>query len=437
MEQTINITDGHPLKGTVKISGAKNEVTKLMVASTLFDKPLEILNVPNIGDVEITAELMKNLGSAVHFHPDKHSLTIDSHGIHGHQAVFTQNNGNRLSILLAGPLLYRFGKAVVQKPGGCRIGERPLDLHLFYLRSLGVTIAEDDCLIHLSGSLRGATIEFPYKSVGATEGALLAALHAKGETIIKNAANEPEVIELIKILQRGGALIEMDAQNNLHLTGIEKPLVLRHPVTVMGDRVEAVSYAAAAVATGGQVELDGINQYSIITALTTLRKIGAKLDFDQQNILVSGSDDLHPLNIETDPHPALATDFQQVLTVLLSQAKGESMIHETVFDNRFAYLESLNQLGGKFSVSTKCSPFATCRFSDLHNHTAHIVGPMQFTGGTARITDLRAAFALVMAGLISPNETTLTDIHHLLRGYEDPIGKLHKLGANIKLASNP
>ncbi len=433
MQQVLQIHGGKPLKGRVKISGAKNETTKIMVASALFNCPITLDNVPNIGDVEITAELMRGLGATVHHHTEKSRLTVDARLLKNSEAIYQSTKHNRISVLLAGPLLHRFGKAKVQKPGGCKIGQRPLDMHLLYLKKMGVTIEETDEEIRLSGKMHGAVVEFPYKSVGATEGALLASVYADGETIIKNPANEPEIIEQIKILQLGGALIEYDIAGSIHITGVSKPLILNHPVAMIGDRVEAISYAAAALATKGDVVLEGVKQESIITALTILRKIGANIEIDGDNIRVHNGGDLLPCDVETDPHPAFATDFQQPMVVLLSQATGVSHMHETVFDNRFAYLDSLNELGGNFKVSTRCNPFISCRFADLHNHTAKIVGPTKFTGGTTSFTDLRAAFGLVMAGLLSKNTTTLKEVHHLLRGYDRPVDKLHGLGADLKL----
>lgn len=432
-QDRLLIHGGTPLSGTVRISGAKNETTKLMVASALLDSEVVLENVPHIGDVDITSELLQNLGATVHYSPDKATMRVDARSLKKHEAIYVSNRGNRLSILLAGPLLYRFGQAVVQKPGGCKIGDRPLDLHIHYLRALGITIEEEGNVIKLRGTLRGNTIAFPYKSVGATEGALLAAVYASGETVIKNAANEPEITEQIKFLQRAGSLIEYDANQDIHVHGVSRPLHLDHPITIIGDRVEAISYACAAVASNGSIRLEGIQQHQIITPLTALRQIGARIAFDGKAITISRDHTLKPLNVETDPYPAFATDYQQMFAVVLSLASGTSYIHETVHDNRFAYLGQLNKLGGHFEVSETCKPFANCRFSSLHNHTAKIAGPMQFHGGMAEITDLRAAFALVMAGLLSSQPTHLSEANHLLRGYDHPIEKLTRLGARIEL----
>lgn len=431
--QTLEILGARPLRGSVAISGAKNEVTKLMVAATLMSRPLHLTNVPEIGDVAVTCELLRNIGASIAYNPAKHEMSIDASNLKHHEAIYKSTRGNRLSILLAGPLLHKFGKAVVQKPGGCRIGERPLDLHMYYMRQMGIKIEEDDKIVSLTGALHGATIEFPYKSVGATEGALLASVYAKGETIIKNPAHEPEIFEMIKVLQRSGAVIWFDAAEDIHILGVEKPLALDHPVRILGDRVEAISYACAALATDGQITLEGVEQHQFITALSALRRIGARIVFDGKTITVSRDGNLHPLNLETDPHPAFATDFQQIFAVVLSLAEGVSYIHETVHDRRFAYLHELNKLGGKFSVATGCAPFLTCRFSQLHEHTAKIEGPVQYHGGVATITDLRAAFALVLAGLCASQPTHLTEAHHLLRGYDNPIEKLHALGAELTL----
>ena len=433
MGQILRIKGGKPLKGKVHISGAKNEVTKLMVASTLFSRPFYIENVPDIEDVRITAEMLRRMGVDVAFRPDKHIIALNTTKMSKHEAVFSNGSANRLSILLAGPLLHKFGRAVVEKPGGCRIGERPLDLHLYYLKRLGVEIDEDEFQISLSGKLTGGNVEFPYKSVGATEGVLLASVYAKGTTIITNHANEPEIIELIKVLQQAGAMIEYDSEGRIKVTGVDYPLFVEHPVQVIGDRVEAISYFAAALATNGEISADGIDQRHIFTALSTLRKAGARIDITGEKITVARHGILLPIDVETDPHPALATDFQQVIAVLLSQAEGTSHIHETVFERRFIYLEQLNKLGGKFSVSLGCRPFKPCRFAQKSEHTATVKGPAYFHGGEAEITDLRAAFALVMAGLLSDNDTILHNAHHLLRGYDKVIEKLRSLGADIKL----
>jgi UDP-N-acetylglucosamine 1-carboxyvinyltransferase len=433
MTQILRIKGGKPLKGKVKISGAKNEVTKLMVASTLFDRPFYIENVPDIEDVRITADMLRRMGVDVAFRPDKHVIALNATRMSKHEAVFGEGKANRLSILLAGPLLHKFSKAVVEKPGGCRIGERPLDLHLYYLKQLGIDIEEDEYQISLNGKLTGGNIEFPYKSVGATEGALLASVYAKGTTVITNHANEPEIIELIKVLQQAGAMIEYDSEGRIKVTGVDYPLHVDHPIAVIGDRVEAISYFAAALATNGDITAEGIDQRHIFTALATLRRAGAKIDISNERIRVSRNGILLPLDIETDPHPALATDFQQVIAVLLSQSEGTSHIHETVYEHRFAYVEELNKLGGKFTVSTDCKPFKTCRFANKNAHMATVKGPAYYHGGEAEITDLRAAFALVMAGLLSDNVTKLQNVHHLMRGYDRVMQKLQSLGANVEL----
>ncbi len=433
-QQTLQIQGGKPLNGTVTVSGAKNEATKLMVASALMHKPVLLENVPDIGDVEITAELLRGIGASVAYNPKSQTMRIDATSLKSHHAIYEEvARGNRLSILLAGPLLHHFGEATVQKPGGCKIGERPLDLHIYYLRKMGVAIDEDDTLIHLKGKLRGAIIEFPYKSVGATEGVLLASVYATGTTVIKNPANEPEIAEQIKFLQRAGALIRYDANGNILVEGSTVPLAVTHPIRIMGDRVEAISYASAAAATDGKVAIAGIQQHQIITAVTALRRAGVHVEFDGQHMIVSRQGDLQALKLETDPHPAFATDFQQVFVVLLSQSTGTSFVHETVFDNRFNYLKQLNNLGGNFEVLRECKPFLSCRFSGLHEHTAKVSGPVAFHGGAAEITDLRAAFALTIAGLLSKHPTHLANAHHLLRGYDHPIEKLRALGAEISL----
>ncbi len=429
----LEIEGGVPLQGSVRISGAKNETTKLMVASTILDSPVTLENVPHIGDVSITSELLQGIGVSVQYSEKNASLRLNANGLSGHQAIYESKRANRLSVLLAGPLLYHFGEAVVQKPGGCKIGERPLDQHLYYLHRLGITIDEQDKIIKLKGKLRGNLIDFPYKSVGATEGALLAAVRADGETVIKNAANEPEIAEQIKFLQRAGALIWYTADGSIRIEGTSGKLSLDQPVRMIGDRVEAISYAAAAVASGGRVDLLGIQHHQIVTAISALRQCGANVEFNGAGIVVSAGEKVLPYRIETDPHPAFATDFQQVFVVLMSVARGLSFMHETVFDNRFKYLEQLNKLGGNFEVSTKCEPFNNCRFANAHEHTAKINGPIHFYGGQAEITDLRAAFALTMAGLLSPAKTRLTNAHHLLRGYDRPIEKLTALGAKIRL----
>lgn len=429
----LEIEGGVPLKGAVYISGAKNETTKLMVASTILDAPVTLQNVPHIGDVAITSELLHSLGVQIQYSEKNKTLRLDVHGLSGHQAIYESKRANRLSVLLAGPLLYHFGEAVVQKPGGCKIGERPLDQHLFYLHKLGITIDEQDTVIKLKGKLRGAVIDFPYKSVGATEGALLAAVRADGQTVIRNPANEPEITEQIKFLQRAGVIISYAADGSIIIQGTSAKLRLEHPVRMIGDRVEAISYAAAAVATGGNVELLGIQHHQIVTAISALRQCGAEVIFTGDSIVVQSGEKILPYKLETDPHPAFATDFQQVFVVLMSGAEGVSYMHETVFDNRFKYIEQLNKLGGNFVVSTKCLPFNSCRFANLHEHTTKINGPTHFYGGQAEITDLRAAFALTIAGLLAKTPTQLTNAHHLLRGYDHPIDKLTALGAKIKL----
>src|SRR5205085_4001907 len=330
------IRGGTPLYGEVQISGAKNAVTKLMIASLLTNHPCTLRNVPLIGDLELTMSLCRALGSDLTLFD--HTLSISTPSIKN-TFVETKVGGlNRMAIITVGPLLHRCGEADIPMPGGDRIGVRPIDFHLHGLKLMGAEIVEKDRRYHLSTprGLHGATIQLPFPSVMATENFLISASLAKGVTVIQNAALEPEIIDLIKFLQKMGAIIEIKVDRRIVVEGVDCLHAASH--TLLSDRNEAVSLAIAAYLTKGDVYLRGAQQDTLLTFLNTLSKMQLRFEIDDEGIRFLGDSRIPPaIALETDVHPGFMTDWQQPFTVLLTQAQGMSVVHETIYEDRFGY----------------------------------------------------------------------------------------------------
>ncbi len=428
---------GDPLFGAVSISGAKNMVTKIMTACLLAKKgKLIIRNVPFIGEVFITLRLFDQLGVNYKLNADK-TLEIEPQSFRSSKVKFEGNDGNRISLLLAGPVLAQFGEATIAKPKGCKIGLRKIDFHIQGLEKFGTEIKETNEFLFMKlgpQGLKGTQFRLPFPSVGATENLLITAVSAKGESIIDNCAVEPEIIELVKFLQGAGVEITLNGDRSIRVQGAEN--INLSEFTVIPDRVETVSLAAAALATKGDVFLKDAKQDLIVTFLGLLEKMGAGIEIKENGIRIFYKQSLKPISIATEVYPGLVTDFQQPLAILLSQVQGISHIHETIFEKRFDYLELLNPLiknNKKFAISDQCPKGQECRFSGQgHLHFAEINGPIELGAGQIAICDLRAGFALLTAGLLSDG-LKINNLKLLFRGYEDPIGKLKSLGADIEL----
>lgn len=435
----LKVQGGNPLKGTVRASGAKNAVTKMIVASVLSDKKCIFRNVPNIKDVEMTVLFCQELGMEVSW--DREQGILEAQTKHLKSSYIPQrfSGANRIPILMIGALLGRTNEdIIVPTSGGCKIGKRPVDFHIAALEKLGATIEyrkmkkEGAYFASAHEGLKGAAITLDYPSVGATENTILAACRAKGKTVIKNAAIEPEIIDLILFLQKLGVSIQVDTNRTIIIQETTQFYEAEH--YVMTDRIEAASLGMAAIATKGSVFVEGAEQRHMIIFLNKLREIGggfkAKhngIEFFYQNPLKGG------LHLETDVYPGFLTDWQQPFVTLLTQAKGISVVHETVYENRFGYLEILKTMGAKVEFFTQCLGSKPCRFaSQNYKHSVAISGPTPLKGKTIEIPDLRAGFAYIIAALISNEECIIKNLHFIDRGYEDVEKKLTSIGANIQ-----
>ena len=425
------IQGGRALSGEVRIRGAKNAATKMMIASLLTDEPVVLDNFPIIGDTDITAELCEGLGSHISVDKKAHRLSIHTPKMIGHRAPDLTRR-NRIPILALGPLLARKGKAFVPVMGGDKIGPRPVDLHIAALTALGARVKEtrDGFEASAPKGLSGANITFRFPSVGATENAMLAAVLAKGRTVIENAAMEPEVLDVIQLLQKMGAIIGMGAGRMIYIDGVDQLNGAKH--TILPDRNEAISFAVLGVATGGSVMLKGIGQQHLITFLNTLRKIGAGFTIKDDSITFFKEGDLVSTEIETDTHPGFMTDWQQPMAVLLTQANGSSIIHETIYEDRFGYAQDLNGMGADIHVLKSCLG-KPCRFyRNGFYHSALIKGPSKLKGAKLRVRDLRSGMAHVVAALVAKGESEIDGVDEIDRGYERLDERIRALGGNIE-----
>jgi UDP-N-acetylglucosamine 1-carboxyvinyltransferase len=426
------IKGGTPLHGEVQISGAKNAVTKLMIASLLTNEPCTLRNIPLIGDFELTLALCCAMGSEIAL--TDHTLSIVTPRIKC-SFVETKVGGlNRMAIISVGPLLHRCGEADIPMPGGDRIGLRPLDFHLDGLKKMGAEVVEQDGRYRFSapGQLHGATINLPFPSVMATENFLITASLAKGVTIIHNAALEPEIIDLIKFLQKMGAIIEIKVDRRIVIDGVDRLHAASH--TLLSDRNEAVSLAIAAYLTKGDVYLRGAQQDTLLTFLNTLSKMQLRFEVDDYGIRFLGDGPPPPaIALETDVHPGFMTDWQQPFTVLLTQANGMSVVHETIYEDRFGYTQTLQEMGAHIGLYTKCLGEVQCRFREKqYVHSCLVRGPSPLKATRLDIPDIRAGCSYILAALCADGTSEMYGIEHIERGYEKLDMKLRKLGAQIE-----
>ncbi len=433
MNDMIRITGGIPLKGEVRVSGAKNAATKELVAALLTSEPVTLKNVPEIGDVDVTIEMLQGLGAKVERTGD--TVTVDASGMNTSSVTDAFSKKNRIPILLFGPLLSRFGKAEIPALGGCKIGQRPVDFHTDALRSMGAKIdcsnGEYIATVPEGGRLHGTVIELPFPSVGATENVMLAAVLAKGTTVIKNAAIEPEIHDLAMLLQSMGAIIQLDVNRTWIIEGVESLHGATH--RVIPDRIEAASFAIAAVLTKGDVTIRGARQEHMLSLLNNLRRVGGEFEILEDGIRAFRTGDIKSATVETDVHPGFMTDWQQPFLILLTQAHGVSIVHETVYENRFGYTEALRKMGANIQIQTACLGSKDCRYKNRnHPHSAVIVGPTPLKAADIEIPDLRAGFSYLVAALIAEGTSTITGVEIIKRGYENIVGKLKELGAKVE-----
>src|SRR6266498_1491824 len=426
------IKGGTPLHGEVQISGAKNAVTKLMIASLLTNELCTLRNIPLIGDFELTLALCCAMGSEIAL--TDHTLSINTPRIKN-TFVETKVGGlNRLAIIAVGPLLHRCGEADIPMPGGDRVGLRPLDFHIDGLKKMGAEVVERDGRYRFSAprQLHGATISLPFPSVMATENFLITASLAKGVTIIHNAALEPEIIDLIKFLQKMGAIIEIKVDRRIVIDGVERLHAASH--TLLSDRNEAVSLAVATYLTKGDVYLRGAQQDTLLTFLNTLSKMGLRFEIDDDGIRFISQDTVPPaIALETDVHPGFMTDWQQPFVVLLTQVEGMSVVHETIYEDRFGYTSALQSMGAHVGLYPKCLGEVPCRFRERqYMHSCVVRGPTPLKGTHLYIPDIRAGCSYILAALCAEGTSEIYGIEHIERGYEHLDAKLRSLGARIE-----
>ncbi len=415
--QKLIIKGKRYLNGKILISGSKNATLPILAACILSNN-IKLQNIPLVKDIFTMVELLEFIGLKVKIFKKQNTLEILNNGnkintLAPYRLVKTMRAG----VLVLGSLLTKYKKAKVSLPGGCAIGTRPVDLHLFALKKMGakIKIKNGYIIAEAKKGLRGSTIKFPSISVGATENALLAAFNAKGKTILKNCAIEPEIRDLISFLIKLGANIKFSGRTITINESINKKLKANHEV--MFDRIEAGTYLIASALVGERITIDRINPEIIKTEINTLKKIGVKIKKDKSSITILNSKYLKKINISTKPYPGFPTDLQAQLMVLLTQAEGTSKIKEDIFENRFMHVPELNRMGAKI---------------ETNNKIAIINGPTKLTGAEVMATDLRASVSLVLAGLVAENRTVINRIYHLDRGYELLEKKLKSCKAEIR-----
>jgi UDP-N-acetylglucosamine 1-carboxyvinyltransferase len=426
------IEGGVPLRGEVALSGAKNAATKQLVAALLTDDTCTVRNAPrHLGDVTITEDVLRALGAQVEWR-DGDTITVQARTVGNTVVPVELGRKNRLAVLTAGPLLHRFGSAVIPAPGGDRIGPRPINFHLAGLQQMGATLEAKDGLYYFhTDRLKGTTVDLPFPSVMATETLLIAATRARGVTVIQNAAIEPEIMDLVKFLQKMGAIIEQRVDRKIVVEGVSQLHGADH--RVMCDRNEAVSLAIAAYLTRGDARLIGADQGTLLTFLNTLYRVGLDFSVEDDAIRFFGADGPpRPIALETDVHPGFMTDWQQPFTVLLTQARGMSVIHETIYEDRFGYTQELNKMGADTGLFNKCLGELACRFKEQDFlHSCVVRGPTPLTAASLTIPDIRAGCSYMLAALCAQGTSKVTGIEHIERGYEHLDAKLRTLGARI------
>ncbi|SEA54871.1 UDP-N-acetylglucosamine 1-carboxyvinyltransferase [Bowdeniella nasicola] len=438
MKSVLRVNGGQPLVGEITVRGAKNFVSKAMVASLLGTSPSVMRNVPEINDVQIVAGLLQLHGVAVSWDQAAGVLSMDPTNVDlaGAGEIEAHAGSSRIPILLCGPLLHRLGEAYIPDLGGCRIGDRPINYHLDILRKFGAEVEKyTDRGIQLSApnGLVGTKYELNYPSVGATEQLLLTAVLAEGKTELRNAAIEPEIMDLIAVLQKMGALISVDTDRVIRIEGVEQLQGFNH--TALSDRIESASWGAAALATGGEVMVRGATQPEMMTFLNTFRKVGGDFDITDDGIrFVHPGGKLRSIVLETDVHPGFMTDWQQPLVVALTQAEGLSIVHETVYENRFGFTSALRKMGAHIQVYRECLGGTPCRFGQRNfYHSAAISGPTPLTAADIAVPDLRGGFSHLIAALTAQGTSNVQGIKIINRGYENFLGKLEALGADVEM----
>jgi UDP-N-acetylglucosamine 1-carboxyvinyltransferase len=432
------IEGGYPVEGEIRCLGAKNFATKAMVAALLGDSPTTLTNVPPIGDVDITIELLTSIGVTVE-RPAPETLLIDPSTLSRSKVPVPHSGSNRVPILLLGALLHRYHSVSVPVPGGCNIGARGVDFHLAAIEQCGGTIeqTDDDIIAHRTERLHGCHVSLPYPSVGATETCLFLAVLADGHTVISNAAIEPEIQELITMLTFMGANIQTTPGRDIIVEGVPRLRGVRMPV--LGDRIEAASWACLACASDGDITVHGIRPDTMRNFLSHYQQVGGGMDLvGPTSIRFFKAGEIKPAVIETDVYPGFSTDWQQPFAIVLAQANGISAIHETVYENRFGYLMTLQALGAQTQLTDQCLGGMPCRYRwRNHQHSAFILGPTDFVATEQiAIPDLRAGLAYVIAAAVARGKSLVTGIPFLERGYGNIVPRLQEMNLRIERVSS-
>ncbi|MHA7851511.1 UDP-N-acetylglucosamine 1-carboxyvinyltransferase [Roseovarius sp.] len=418
---SIIVTGNGPLKGQIPIAGAKNACLTLMPATLLSEEPLTLTNAPRLSDIKTMSLLLQSLGAEVTQLQGGQVLVMSSHALDNHVADYEIVRKMRASILVLGPMLARDGHAVVSLPGGCAIGARPVDLHLRALEAMGAQLELKEGYVHARapGGLKGGIVEFPLVSVGATENALMAATLAKGTTVLKNAAREPEIVDLAVCLRRMGAQIDGEGTGTITIEGVDRLHGATHPV--VADRIELGTYMLAPAICGGEVECLGGRMNLVGAFCEKLHEAGIDVTETEKGLLVTrGNGRVKAVDVVTEPFPGFPTDLQAQMMALMCTAEGTSVLEERIFENRFMHAPELMRMGARI---------------DVQGGVARVTGVERLKGAPVMATDLRASVSLILAGLAAEGETIVNRVYHLDRGYERVEEKLGNVGAHIERVS--
>ncbi len=414
----IVIKGGNKLTGEVKVEGAKNAVLPILTASLLAsDKPSKLVNVPALSDVETINNVLTTLNADVTYKKDENAVVVDATKTLNEEAPYEYVSKMRASILVMGPLLARLGHAIVALPGGCAIGSRPIEQHIKGFEALGAEIHLENGNIYANAKdgLKGTSIHLDFPSVGATQNIIMAASLAKGKTLIENAAKEPEIVDLANYINEMGGRITGAGTDTITINGVES----LHGVerAIIPDRIEAGTLLIAGAITRGDIFVRGAIKEHMASLVYKLEEMGVELDYQEDGIRVRAEGDLQPVDIKTLPHPGFPTDMQSQMMALLLTANGHKVVTETVFENRFMHVAEFKRMNANINVEGR---------------SAKLEGKSQLQGAQVKATDLRAAAALILAGLVADGKTSVTELNHLDRGYVDLHGKLKQLGAEIE-----
>ncbi|HDC7852796.1 TPA: UDP-N-acetylglucosamine 1-carboxyvinyltransferase [Staphylococcus aureus] len=414
----IVIKGGNKLTGEVKVEGAKNAVLPILTASLLAsDKPSKLVNVPALSDVETINNVLTTLNADVTYKKDENAVVVDATKTLNEEAPYEYVSKMRASILVMGPLLARLGHAIVALPGGCAIGSRPIEQHIKGFEALGAEMHLENGNIYANAKdgLKGTSIHLDFPSVGATQNIIMAASLAKGKTLIENAAKEPEIVDLANYINEMGGRITGAGTDTITINGVESLHGVEH--AIIPDRIEAGTLLIAGAITRGDIFVRGAIKEHMASLVYKLEEMGVELEYQEDGIRVRAEGDLQPVDIKTLPHPGFPTDMQSQMMALLLTANGHKVVTETVFENRFMHVAEFKRMNANINVEGR---------------SAKLEGKSQLQGAQVKATDLRAAAALILAGLVADGKTSVTELTHLDRGYVDLHGKLKQLGADIE-----